>query len=212
MSDYTTPTEMPARAGRVVQIHEGNVTPVRVVGRDEYGAEIEETICPLARSEKFVDMAGNICVVPLACSRADERTYHHDKYAEQTRQDQIKAGSLPLAECPYTQGYQRLTRTPTLVKVPAGETACEGDPNSPFGCKHMHALIDKRRARTLEVTKAQERTNKTLTEEQVHELFESLGKGLGLVKAGGAKASPASSPTASKTRGNLAEGRDTPDA
>jgi hypothetical protein len=186
------PADMPAAAGRVFQLHEGSVSPTRVVERDEDGFAREETICALAKHELFVDKSGNVCTVPLQTGRVLSQDSDAERYEMIMRRDQILGGSLPLSECPYTAEYRKWTGTPTLVKVPKGEQDCGGRPE---GCEHLHRIIESRREKSRKAFDAAQRV--TYTQEQVDATLANFAKIFGVGSAGAVKGG----------RANLAAGR-----
>lgn len=166
------------KIGRVYQLTPGSVSPTRPAGRDANGIPREEVICVLAKHELFVDTSGNVCTVPLQCGRVFDASPEAERIEIMTRRDQIKAGCLPLNECPHTTKYvdwvgeadggmlmpvhaeAPLSKPCFGKKQPADQPA--GVPF--YGCEHMEAVIMRRRAvaRTrhdaLQTASADERT------------------------------------------------------
>jgi hypothetical protein len=195
-------TPMPPSAGRVFQLTDASVSPTRPAGRDENGIPREETICALAKHERFVDTKGNICVVPLRTSRVLGMTSEDEKYEQIQRKDQILAGSLPLAECPYTTEYARLVnpqRSPdvqnSLVPVKRGEEACNGEPE---GCKHLRPIIESRRAKAIAEAERQEEVGKSISVAAAGAMMREFGEGVG---------SKMSHDSAGTARKNMREGK-----
>lgn len=168
--------EMPPRAGRVYQLTESTVSPARVVTRDRNGFEREESVCALAKHAQFVDRAGNICTVPLQTARVLGHMPCDEHYERAMIRDQIRGGGLPLAECPYTQEYRRLTGTPTLVEVAPGEEACDGEPG---GCKHLKPIIEERRRLAREVIAQQQAQANHLTQQQAADMARAMAEAFG---------------------------------
>jgi hypothetical protein len=172
--------QMPPSAGRVYQLTEGTVSPTRVAGRNKYGIPIEETI-PQIKSVKFVDLNGNVCDVAIRCSRVDDMSAASEKYEETMRKDQLKAGCLPLDECPLTQEYRRITGTDTLLgnygpDLPEEKSkACNGRPG---GCEHVLAARDERRRVCRERHDQEQALGKTIPVDVATDMVRALGEGL----------------------------------
>lgn len=174
---------MPAGAPRVYQLHEASVSPVRAAGRDANGVPREETVCVLAKFERFVDLKGNICDVPLRTSRVTDNSSEAEKYEAVMRKDQVIAGCLPLAECPYSTEYARIVnpeRSPdlqdSLVAVPAGEVACRGEAS---GCSHLRPIIESRRVAARAAHEIQEMAGgRNISVEAAGALMRELGAGI----------------------------------
>lgn len=139
----------------IAQISSGNVNRTRVVGRNEFGEDIEEKV-PTMYSEWMMDKAGNILAQALCCHRVTtEKSL--DKYGRSMRLDLIlDVGLIPVRECPHTRKYMdEMTVPGPLVPVPEefttargtgrnkelvfegceGATIWEGDPVSPAAKK-----------------------------------------------------------------------------
>lgn len=195
----------PSAGGRVYQLTDGNVSPTRVVGRSPEGLPIEETI-PVIKSEKFVDLDGNICDVVLRNGRVSGNSPAEERYELLARRDQLTAGCMPLAECPYTGEYRRITGAPTLVgEMPEGAHDCGGKPD---GCEHLKPIIEKRRTRARDRYETQEKHARGITQGQAEALVRSMAQGFA---AGGLAAAPAPAPVepppASDARKNLRTGK-----
>jgi len=192
-------TEMPAGAGRVAQLTESTVSPTLPGGRTPEGIPIEETVMPLAKYAVFVDRDGNLCKVALRTSRVLDMSSHSEKYEETMRKDQIAAGCLPLAECPYTSEYKRITNSPTLLgELPEGVKPCDGSPvgearveRGPDGrlrqagahtledaCEHLKPVIVARRKAARERYEASLKVNRMIPSETATEMVRALGEGL----------------------------------
>lgn len=144
------------KIGRVYQLSNNSANPTRLAGRDENGIPREETLCALAKWERFVDTSGNVMDVPLQCGRVFDPGPEAERIDMAQRRDQIRAGCLPLNECPHTTKYidwVGAANDGALVPLPDGEKACQGKkepadhpPGVPFfGCDHMEKVIKKRR-------------------------------------------------------------------
>ncbi len=127
--------------GRLYQLDANSASPTVVVGYDELGMPIEETV-PHTHWRAMVHPAGGINKVTLrTCAPADMEP-EGVRYENQQMTELIGSGWLPLSECPYTFAYAHIKGGP-LIKVPAGEKDCGG---APEGCKHVKEEIAKRLA------------------------------------------------------------------
>jgi hypothetical protein len=156
------------------QLGEDTVSPTRYIDRDDDGNAIEETISCYPLREMFVDKAGNVCDVVLCNSRTTSRNNEAIMYARNVRLDWLRAGGLPLKQCPYAQSleYKELFGSATLVKVPKGASACDGKPD---GCEHMHAVIKQRRDKRAADHAKQEATNASLNGSQLEAIAKTFG-------------------------------------
>lgn len=177
-------TEMPAGAGRMVQIDHDNVSPTRAAGRDARGVPREEVKPTLAKHEPFVDLDGNVCDVSLRTSRMLGNTSEDERYEDVTRRDQITLGALPLTECPLTTEYAKIvnpSRDPdlcdSLIDNPGRQPACPG--LHPKGCLHMQTIIADRRGRAAEAHKAQAAMNQMVPVAAIEQMAHSFGQGFG---------------------------------
>lgn len=168
--------------GGVYQLTQDSVSPTRMVGSDENGDLIEETICALAKSAKFVDKDGNILDVPLRTGRVPSEEPEAVRYEMITVADQIRGNHLPLAFCPFTTQFMHLKGGP-LVKPRHGERDCGGDPG-PMGCDHMEAIIVKRREDSRRRWDNEQLKLKKMQESDVKEMMEAMGKTFGEAIAG----------------------------
>jgi hypothetical protein len=196
----STDAPMPSSAGRVYQLTDGTVSPTRVAGRTKYGIPIEETI-PQILSVKFVDLNGNVCDVAIRCSRVDDRSDVSQKYEDTMRKDQLKAGCLPLDECPLTQEYRRITGTDTLLgnygpDLPEGSKACDGKPG---GCEHLLPVIAERRRLCRERHDQEMALGKTIPVDVATDMVRALGEGL--------KGMPTGTAAMKDARANLRDGK-----
>lgn len=148
----------------------------RIATVDEMGVPIEETISSFAKAERFVDPAGNICMVPLQTGRVLSHEPEAEKYENYIRRDLITTGWLPMAECPHTKDYRAITRRDEpLVPIPAGESACAGKEG---GCDHLWKLVEKRQAVSRKRWENQQFKKDSMTIEQALEMAERLGQGM----------------------------------
>jgi hypothetical protein len=163
--------------GRVFQLTEDSASPARVAGRDPItGMPREETI-NVIKHELFVDSKGNICSVNLRNGRAAGNSPAEEAYERLMREEQIKAGCMPLAECPWTQEYRRMTGTPTLVGElpPEGVVACNGAPD---GCEHLKPIIAARRDLAARTKELDEATGAMISRPAAEAMMRSFGEGV----------------------------------
>jgi hypothetical protein len=168
--------------GGVYQLTQESVTPTRFVEVNEDGVVIEESICALAKSAKFVDKDGNICDVPLRTGRVPSEEPEAVRYEMIVLAELIRGGQLPLASCPYTTEYRHIKGGP-LVKPPEGEADCGGS-NGPMGCAHMKKVVEKRRKESRKRYDAQQLNLKKMQESDVKDMLEAFGKTFGDAIAG----------------------------
>lgn len=167
--------------GRAYQLTDASVSPSRLISIDDDGKEIEETICPLALSAKFVDRDGNICDVPLRTGRIFSMEPEAARYEQIVTFDQIRAGGLPLAACAFSNEYRHIKGGP-LIKPKKGEADCGGRPGATRleeTCEHMQAVIKERRARSRARTEAEDAKLKTMKPEDALAMIEQMGEAFG---------------------------------
>lgn len=188
---------MPPAAGRMYQLTDQTVSPARQAGRDENGFPREETVCPI-KHEKFVDTAGNICDVVLRTGRVADNDPASERYEMLQRRDQILAGCLPLAECPYTQEYRKLTGAETLLgTLPPNVKQCDGHPD---GCEHLKPVIDARRAKQRAKHDAETKHLRSMSAQDAEALLTAALNASGL-------AAPKKAREGAAARGALAAGK-----
>lgn len=163
------------QGGGIYQLSEASVSPTRAVGVDEDGNIIEETICTLAKSAKFVDLGGNICDVPLRTGRVLSFEPEAVRYEQIVETDIIRGGQLPLGACPYTHAYRHIKGGP-LVKVPEGEKDCGGKPE---GCEHVWKVITSRRAAAKAKIEREEVNYRQMKEGDVKTMMAGFGQVFG---------------------------------
>ena len=168
--------------GGVYQLSQESVTPTRFIEVNEEGVAIEESICALAKSEKFVDKDGNICDIPLRTGRVPSEEPEAVRYEMLVTADLIRGGQLPLRLCPYTTEFRHIKGGP-LMKPPEGEEDC-GGANGPMGCAHMKKVIEKRRKESRKRYDAQQMNLKKMQESDVKEMLEAMAKTFGEAIAG----------------------------
>jgi hypothetical protein len=150
--------------GRAYQLNETSVSPVRIIGRDRRGNPIEETICPFAKSAKFVDPDGNICDVPLRTGRVMSMSPESVMYENIVTSDLIRQGQIPLEACPHTGDFRSIVGyAGPLVPTADGKRidSCNGAPGAQRleeACEHMQSLVKERR--TLAQARAREEDDK----------------------------------------------------
>lgn len=163
--------------GRVFQLNDDSVSPSRPASREPAtGIPREETI-NVIKHELFVDTKGNICSVNLRNGRAAGNSPAEENYERLMREEQIKAGGLPLGECPWTQEYRRMTGVPTLVGPlpPEGVIACNGAPD---GCKHLQPIIAARIADAHRTKEVDEATGAMISRPAAEAMMRSFGEGM----------------------------------
>lgn len=161
------------------QLTGDSVSPTRLIKRDEDGFDIEETITCYPWHEKFVDRAGNVCDVVLCNARTTPKTNEAVIYREQMRTEWLRAGGLPLGECPYAPSgeYRRLLGTDRLVEPPKNakgepEASCSGHAD---GCVHMKAVIAKRQKQQSVKTAKQEAASASINANQLEQMGKVFG-------------------------------------
>ena len=144
MVPQLTPERMGGGQAKVYQLTADSVHPVRVIGRDEYGQAIEETI-PICKSREFVTVSGCINLVPIRTAPGNANDPDSLAIEQYNVTRMIRNGFLPVNECPFTHDYRSITGGP-LVKPKAGESDCGGKVG---GCEHLHRVMKLRRERAL---------------------------------------------------------------
>ena len=160
--------------GRSYQLDANSVSPTIVVGYDELGMPIEETI-PHTHYRKIVTPMGYVNNVPLRTCVPATMEPEGVQYENMVMTDLIRNGWLPLSECPYTFAYSHI-KAGSLIPVPDGAKDCGGAPD---GCKHLRDVMVKRR----EISQARhdkvQATAKTMKVEEVERMIGMMSKGVG---------------------------------
>lgn len=172
--DQLRPEGLGGKSGGVYQLTASSVSPSRIVGRDEIGMPVEDTV-PAAYHRALVDPHGNVTKVPMRTASVFSMEPEAERYEQQTTRDLISAGWIPLDVCPYSTEYTHLTRGP-FVKPPAGEEDCGGKPG---GCSHMQAVIRERLKRSRAIFDADQAKLTTMKTEDVERIQEVTAKAFG---------------------------------
>lgn len=164
--------------GRSYQLNADSVSPTRIIEIGEDGLPVEETICALAKHERFVDPSGNVCDVALRTGRVPSEEPEAQRYEQVVIADLIRQNQLPLRCCPYTLEYRHIKGGP-LIKPPKGAEDCGGHPD---GCAHMKAEIEKRRRVARAKYDKQEQQAKTMSKDDVKQMLEGIAETFGDLK------------------------------
>lgn len=176
--DALKPEGLGGKGGGVYQLTATSVNPTRVIGRDEVGMPIEDTI-PTVPFRFMVHPCGAINKVPIRTGSVPSMEPEAQKYEMQVMTDLIGAGWIPLEMCPYSTAYTHITRGP-FVKPPAGAEDCGG---APGGCQHMKAVMEERTKRAAAKHKAEHDRVYAMKHEDTQKLIDGLTEGLGQVLA-----------------------------
>lgn len=154
-------------------LEHGTTSPSRIVGRDELGRAIEETV-PAAYSRMFVMPDGCANDVPMRTWCGTYSSAPQDvSYEQTTTRDLILAGAMPLDVCPFTDEYAHITGG-KLARTSAGETNCGGKPD---GCEHMKKIMTARQALARSVHDKQQIEASNLTASQVQKMMSAAVAG-----------------------------------
>ena len=190
-SQFTVAELKPERIGggsnQSYNLTQSSVSPTRIVGSDEAGMPVEETI-PTAYSRYFVGLDGCIKDVPMRTAAVFSMEPEAERYEMVVAKEIIAAGQMPLEVCPYTFQFQHIKRG-ALVAVPPGETDCGGSPKLirggdgqivSGGCEHMQKVIDLRKANTRAKHDKLQESSKNLKSEDVQVMMEATAKAFGV--------------------------------
>ncbi len=207
--DSLRPESLGGDTGKTYQLTVNSTNPTRVVGVDEAGMPVEESI-PAAFSRFFVGLDGCIKDVPMRTGAGCSMEPAAERYEQVVMKEIVKAGQLPLETCPYTGQYKFITGANSLVKVPPGEVDCGGagtivrDTSGQIesgGCVHMQKVIAERKARALA------KHNKTQTQAQTWKAEDVERMNANMAEAIGAAIAKASDPSkANKARLRAGQG------
>lgn len=183
-SQFLVPMLTPERIGggqaKTYQLTADSVHPTRVIGRDEYGQVIEETI-PIVKHREFVTMSGCINRVPIRTAPGNAPDPESLQIEQYTITRLISQGFLPVDECPFTTDYRTITGGP-LVKPKAGESACSGKVG---GCEHLHKVMTMRRERSAAQWRDQENKAAAMKSEEIANLATAVGQAIAANQATG---------------------------
>ena len=182
-SQFLRTTLVPERIGggktETYQLTADSVHPTKVVGRDEYGQVIDETI-PICKHREFVTRSGCINNVPIRTAPGNAPDHEALQIEQYTIARVIRNGFLPVDECPFTLDYRTIVGGP-LVKPKAGEVACEGKVG---GCEHLHRVMAMRRERSLAQWRAEEDKAARMKSEEIANLATAVGQAIAANQSG----------------------------
>ncbi len=170
---------------KLYELTPASVHPTAITGRDELGRPIEETRPP-CYSRRFVHPDGSINWVPLRTGAVYSDSVEAQRYELITVRELISHGWLPLETCPYSHEFNHITRG-ALVAIPktatAEDMACRGDEGAldgarrddECGCKHLRAIIAKRRELAKERHAKDAKRMENLSREDVKALLAGVG-------------------------------------
>lgn len=176
--DSLRPETLGGSGGRVYQLTAASASPTRIIGRDEVGMPIEDTV-PAAKWLWFVHPCGAPNKVPMHTAVAIGSIADAEKYEIATTRNLIASGWIPLWVCPYTFEYKHVTGGP-FVKVPEGESDCGGHPE---GCSHLKAVMRVRTERALKKHGDEEARLTRMRHEDTERLVAAMSEGVGQVLA-----------------------------
>lgn len=149
------PESLGGAGGLTYQLTVNSTNPTRVVGVDDAGMPVEESV-PAAYSRMFVGLDGCLRDIPMRTGAGCSMEPEAERYEQVVLKEIVKAGVLPVEACPYTGQYSYITHAPSLVKIPDGERDCGGNATlirdgsgqlTSGGCVHMQKVITDRKAR-----------------------------------------------------------------
>jgi len=191
--DMLQPQTMTGQRHKAYQLTPQSVTPTRIVGSDDLGMPIEERV-PIAYSRKFVGLDGCAKDVPLRSAAVFSSEEEALRYERATVADIVRAGQLPLDECPYTNAYRYIKGGP-LVRPPAGADDCGGNVG---GCDHMQTVIKARQQVARAKWDKEQEQLRQMKPEDAERLAATIAEGVG-------RAIAANDPKSN--RRNLAQGK-----
>ncbi len=175
-------TSAGGRAGSY-QLTANSVSPTRVVGVDDVGMPIEETI-PACYSRWFVGLDGCEKDIPMRTAAVFSMETEAERYEHQVMREIIRAGQMPLEACPYTFEYKHIKGT-SLVKVPAGASDCGGSNGrtdsfgKPVPCEHMLAVMTERKRQALIRHEKIQRSAQIMKPEDVQRMHDQMADSIG---------------------------------
>lgn len=181
--DFLVPERIGGGSGRAYQLTADSVSLTRVVGRDEAGHPIEETV-PAAYWQNFVMLDGGINKVPLRTAAVFSMDPQHERYENMTTKELVIKGCIPLRCCPYTQQFFAVTGTRYLVDNPEKTEDCGGSPNATNEhdcCVHMKPLIEKRRKRARQLHDECQRRAANMTPARAANMMRDMAEAFGIV-------------------------------
>jgi hypothetical protein len=172
------PETMTGQVGGVYQLTNASVSPTRIIGRDEIGMPIEDTV-PAAYWKYFVHPCGAINKVVLRTAAVFDMSPEAERYEIQVTREIVGQGWIPLAMCPYSFELSHVTGG-AFVKVPDGEKDCGGKPD---GCDHMKSVIASRVARAKKKHDDDERALHAIKHEEAERMIAAVSEGVGIAMA-----------------------------
>jgi hypothetical protein len=145
--DQLRPVNKDGQTTATYELNKSSVNPQRIVGRDELGMPILDSI-PTVYWRPFLMMDGCMNKVPLRTASVPSMHQDAVAYENETINDLVLAGCIPAWLCPYSTRYQHLIVGGSFVKVPHGEQDCGGVDNE-VGCIHLQQLAERRKKAVL---------------------------------------------------------------
>ncbi len=174
--------------GGTYQLNANSASPTVIVGRDDIGMPIEETL-PHGPWREFVHPSGSLNRVPMFTSVGDS-SLEFTRYGQQLEKELVQSGWIPSEMCPYSFEYKHFIGG-SFVKVPKGEVDCGGS-KSDGGCVHLQKVIEGRLASTLKKHEANQIALTSMKMPDVEKMMSAaVAAGIGMADPKAAKAANA---------------------
>lgn len=170
------PVNPTGQSTQTYQLTKASVHPTRIVGRDERGFPIEDTV-PTVYWRPFLMVDGCINKVPLRTGSVPSMHADALAYENETLYDLITAGCIPAWLCPYSTNFSYITHGP-FATPPAGETDCGGS-TAEGGCVHLQKIAKVRKDEVLRRYNADQQRFAAQYAEEFNRMRDGLVAGVG---------------------------------
>jgi hypothetical protein len=179
--DQLTPVNTTGQSTKTYQLTKDSVSPSRVIGRDEIGMPIFDTV-PTVPWKWFLSADGCFNKVPLRTGSAPNMNSQDSiAYELETIHDIVTAGFIPAWLCPYSTKMTHITNGP-FAAIPPGESDCGGSDRE-GGCVHLQRIGELRRAKVRETNEKAEKAFNTKRDEEYARMRNELVEGVGMAIA-----------------------------
>lgn len=181
--DVLQPENLTGSGGKIYPLKEASVHPTAYVGTDDAGMPIEDTIPP-GYWQWWIGISGCLKRVPMRTAAVFSMEPEAERYEMIQTRRMIRDGQMPAWVCPHTLEFKHIKGG---ALAPGGED-CGGSGDAykhtiahPKVCKHMQAVIDKRKAAAKAAHDAAQQQLDRMSVAQAEKMQEQTIKAFGVV-------------------------------